>query len=178
MWSVQGSVAHTTGERGECTGGARASRGQATLAGSLDRPVSWLRLWHTGHTHGGADTDSSTRTGFRNHFGHPALSYARIAIVHHFLASESGVAKRRTLMGTFMFVVRSNIARGTWHHRSHGTGCWPRPGRPGLALSECGMRGTGQGKTDQKKIDVIIKIMKTFYSIHTAVREYPNSQCR
>ena len=41
--------------------------------------------------------------------------------------------------------------------------------------SECGMRGTGQGKTDQEKINVIIKIMimKTFHSIHTAMQEYP-----
>ena len=45
--------------------------------------------------------------------------------------------------------------------------------------SECGMRGTGQGKTDQKKIDVINhQDHENLPFHHTAMLEYPNSHCR
>ena len=80
MWSVQGSVAHSTGERGECTG--RGTRDRAGPGGGPWPAIQGL-CPDSSDTQGShtADTDTgSTRTGFRNQFGHPDLSHAYIAI--------------------------------------------------------------------------------------------------
>ena len=129
VWSVLGSVAHTTEERRVQGGGPGPRPGEDTRTGNPGSGPAQCPAHRLRHT------QTAALRGFRNHFGHPDLSQASYL---HFFSTRNDKATIRLDLCCVCWLLQetqSDLAPGTG-------GGWPRQCDPAW---QCGMRGHTRG---------------------------------